>query len=349
VVVLLRFAGVKTAMAQKTFGLSLLTAISLSVVLLAGPETLAQTIVHTAEDSARVVIKTDFNKSNADIRYPPEAIRVSVNLVLVPVTVTDDLNHPQTNLTRENFAVYEDNQAEQIRYFSAVDSPISIGLILDVSASMQEKIDAERAAVEQFFKNANPDDDYFVITFNNRPRVLSDVTRSTAGIETELGLVQPSGSTALLDAVYLGISKLRNAQYARRALVIISDGGDNASRYKLRTIKGIIAESDVMVYAIGIFGNSPFKTFEESMGKRWLSAMTDVTGGRTTTIRDLSKLTDECAVLSRELRSQYVLGYHPSGAAGNGKWRKIKINVTNPSAEERFHSFYRKGYVAFQP
>jgi Ca-activated chloride channel family protein len=274
---------------------------------------------------------------------------VSVDLVLVPVTVTDDLNHPQTNLPRENFAVYEGDRPQQIRYFSAEDSPISIGLLLDVSASMQDKIDTERTAVEEFFKNANPEDDYFVVTFNNQPRVLSDVTRSTSGIETELGLVKPSGSTALLDAVYLGVDKLRHAQYSRRALVIISDGGDNASRYKLGEIKSIVEESDVMVYAIGIFGTSPFKTFEEAMGKRWLSAMTDVTGGHTTTVKNLLMLPEECATLSRELRSQYMLGYHPSETTADGKWHKIKIVVTNPSDAEPFRSFYRKRYFAPLP
>jgi Ca-activated chloride channel homolog len=130
----------------------------------------------------------------------PTAFRSSVDLVLVPVTVTDALNHPQMSLTREDFSVYQDNQAQQIRYFSAEESPISIGLLLDVSKSMQDKIEKERAAVDEFFKNANPDDDYFVITFNNGPRVLSDVTQSTAGIETELGLIQPGGSTALISS-----------------------------------------------------------------------------------------------------------------------------------------------------
>jgi Ca-activated chloride channel family protein len=335
-------------MAQKSLELSLLTAISLSAVLLAGPQTLAQSTVYPTSHSARV-IDMALNGNTVDRHSRLDSIRVSVDLVLVPVTVTDDLNRPQTNLARENFAVYEGDQPQQIRYFSAEDSPISIGLLLDVSGSMQDKIDTERAAVEQFFKNANPEDDYFVITFNNQPHVLSDVTRSTSGIETELGLVRPSGSTALLDAVYLGVSKLRQAQYSRRALVIISDGGDNASRYKLNEIKSIVAESDVMVYAIGIFGTSPFKTFEEAMGKRWLSAMTDVTGGRTTTVKDLSRLPEECALLSRELRTQYVLGYHPSEAVADGKWHKIKILVKNPSDAERFRSFYRKGYFASQP
>jgi Ca-activated chloride channel family protein len=213
---------------------------------------------------------------------------------------------------------------------------------------MQDKIDTERIAVDQFFKNANPQDDYFVITFNNELHVLSDVTQSTTGIENELGLVQPSGSTALLDAVYLGISKLRKAQYSRRALVIISDGGDNASRYKLKEIRNLVSESDVMVYAIGIFASGPFKSFEEVMGKRWLSTMTDITGGRTATVQNVAKLPEECALLSRELRSQYVIGYRPRAVA-DGKWRKIKITVTSSSDATQFRPYYRKGYYASEP
>jgi Ca-activated chloride channel family protein len=277
------------------------------------------------------------------------AVRMSVDLVLIPVTVTDALNHPQTNLTRGNFKIYEGDRPEEIRYFSQEDSPISVGLLLDVSKSMQDKIDSERAAVEQFFRNANPQDDYFVITFNGRPRVLSDVTQSTNGIETELGLVEPSGPTALLDAVYLGISKLRNAKYSRRALVIISDGGDNSSRYKFREIKSIAAESDVMLYAIGIFDSTPFKSFEETMGRRWLSAMTDVTGGRTSTIKSTAKLPEQCALLSRELRSQYLLGYEPRDRKSDGKWHKIKVVVSGLSESGQLHSYYRKGYFTPNP
>ena len=277
------------------------------------------------------------------------SIHVSVDLVLVPVTVTDSLNRPQTNLTRDDFKVYDGQQPQQIRYFSKEDGPISVGLLLDVSSSMQDKIDKERAALDQFFRNANPEDDYFVITFNNRPRVLSDVTQSTESIQTELGLVQPSGSTALLDAVYLGISKLHSAKYPRRALVMISDGGDNSSRYKFKEIKSIVAESDVMLYAIGIFDSTPFKSFEETMGKRWLSAMTDVSGGRTSTIQDVTKLPEECALLSRELRSQYVLGYAPLERATDGKWHKIKIVVTGPSDKGPLRSYYRRGYYTPNP
>ena len=329
-------------MVRKCFEPILQTILSLSLVLLAPPTSLPQ----SREGPDAISGVTGEGASDTTSVARQQKLRVSVDLVLVPVTVTDALNRPQTNLSREDFTVYDDGQAQQIRHFSVEDSPISVGLLLDVSNSMQDKIETERAAVEEFFKNANPEDDYFAITFNNRPRVLSDVTQSINGIETELGLIQPSGSTALLDAVYLGVSKLQTAQYPRRALVIISDGGDNSSRYKMREIKSLVAESDVMVYAIGMFDSGLFKSFEEAMGKRWLSTMTDVTGGRTTAVETLAKVPEACAQLSRELRSQYVLGYRPSDAVGDGKWRKIKIVVSSRSGADQFRSYYRRGYYA---
>lgn len=276
-------------------------------------------------------------------------LRVSVNLVLIPVTVTDALNRPQMDIPRQNFSVYQDNQAQQIRYFSAEDSPISVGLLVDVSKSMQDKIETERAAVDEFFKNANPEDDYFVVTFNKGPRMLTDVTQSTAGIETELGLVEASGSTALLDAIYLGVDKLRNARYSRRALVIISDGGDNCSHYSLREIKSVVAESDVMVYAIGLFDSGTFKTFEEAMGKRWLSSITDVTGGRTITVEDLEKLPETSALLSRELRSQYILGFESNDKSVDAKWHKLRVAVTHSSQSGPLRPYFRKGYYSLAP
>ena len=274
------------------------------------------------------------------------SFRVSSDLVLVPVTVTDRLNRPQTDLRPEDFIVYEGQKAQKIQYFSSEDSPISVGLLVDASQSMTNKFDTERAAVAEFFKNANPEDDYFVVTFNYGPRVLSDVTRSTSGIETELGLVKPSGSTALLDAIYLGLDKLQHAQYSRRALVIISDGGDNSSRYKLREVKNLVAESDVMVYAIGIFDSGPFKSFEEKMGKLWLSSITDVSGGRTITVTNAYKLPEAGAQISRELRNQYVLGYHPSDKVVSAGWRKIKVAVSRSSEAGPLRPYYKKGYYA---
>ena len=278
------------------------------------------------------------------------ALRVEVNLVTVPVTVTDAMNHAVTGLRKEDFAVYEGDAKQEIRYFSEEDGPISVGLILDLSKSMADKIDTERAAVEAFFQNANPEDDYFVITVASHPKLIASSTRSLRAIETELGLAVPDGNTALLDAIYLGVEQMHTARYKRHALLIISDGGDNNSRYKLREIKSIVQESDVAVYAIGLFDTALFKTFEEYMGKKWLGEITDASGGRTVAIEDLTRLPQTAAAISWELRNQYVLGYEPAKLVADGRWRKIKVNVmphgTTPSSSpSRLQAYYRRGYV----
>jgi Ca-activated chloride channel family protein len=164
-----------------------------------------------------------------------------------------------------------------------------------------------------------------------------------------LGLAVPDGNTALLDAVYLGVAQMRTARYKRHALLMISDGGDNNSRYKLREIKSIVQESDVAVYAIGLFDTALFKTFEEYMGKKWLEEITDASGGRTVTVDHLSRLPETAAAISWELRNQYVLGYKPLDPVGDGQWRKIKVNVMphgNTSASQsRLQAYYRRGYL----
>ncbi len=278
------------------------------------------------------------------------ALRIDVNLVTVQVSVTDALSHAVTGLRKEDFALYEGGAKQQIRYFSEEDGPISVGLILDLSKSMVNKFETERAAVEQFFQNANPDDDYFVITVSSHPKLIANATRSLRAIETELGLAVPDGNTALLDAVYLGVAQMRTARYKRHALLMISDGGDNNSRYKLREIKSIVQESDVAVYAIGLFDTALFKTFEEYMGRKWLEEITDASGGRTVTVDNLSRLPEIAAAISWELRNQYVLGYQPSNPVTDTQWRKIKVNVVPqgdapPSSRSRLQAYYRRGYL----
>ncbi len=286
---------------------------------------------------------------DVDLRSRIKPIRVDVDLVLVPVTVTNSSNQPVMGLDRPNFALYENDQRQQLRYFHVEDAPISVGLLLDVSRSMRNKIDTERAALREFFNNANPDDDYFAITFNSRPRLLTSTTQSTETIESKLAQVVPDGNTALLDAVSLGIAKLRNARHKRRALLIISDGGDNSSRYRLGEIKSLVQESDVLVYAIGIFDdlNLPLlKSLELKMGKRWLDDITDASGGRTIVVDNLARVPEAAATISRELRSQYVLGYKPSNAEHDGSWRKIRVHVTPIMSEARLQAFYKRGYAA---
>lgn len=276
-------------------------------------------------------------------------LRVEVDVVQVPVAVTDAANRPVTDLQKPDFTLYEGNQQQQIQYFSKEDAPISVGLILDVSKSMSNKIDTERAAVAEFFKNANPQDDYFVITLSDRPRLTADTTQSLDEIEQKLALVIPSGNTALLDAIYLGVTKMRSARYQRRALLIISDGGDNHSRYNAKEIKSLVQETDVLMYSIGIFDDMPvpgFKTIEEKLGKRLLTEITEATGGRTIAADNRKKVPEITATVSRELRQQYVLGYRPSNALHDGKWRKIKVRVTESAGVPPLRAYYKPGYLA---
>lgn len=303
----------------------------------------------TAAEQARPEIDT-VHVSSPTLGVRQKSLRVDVNLVTVPVTVTDAMSHTVTGLRKEDFALYEGDKKQEIRYFSEEDGPISVGLILDLSKSMVNKIDTERAAVEEFFQNANPDDDYFVITVSNHPKLIASSTRSLRAIETELGLAVPDGNTALLDAIYLGVAQMQTARYKRHALLIISDGGDNNSRYKLREIKSLVRESDVAVYAIGLFDTALFKTFEEYMGKKWLGEITDASGGRTVTVDDLSRLPETAAAISWELRNQYVLGYEPRDLGAEEQWRKIKVNVTprekTPSSSpSHLQAYYRRGYL----
>ena len=271
-------------------------------------------------------------------------LRVGVDVVLVPVTVTDSMSRPVVGLAKTDFTLLEDEQPQEIRYFWTEDEPISVGILLDLSRSMTNKIEDARAALGEFFKTANPEDDYFVITFADRPALLADSTQSAGSIQAKLASATPAGHTALLDAIYLGITKLRSARYQRRALLIISDGGDNHSRYHKQEIRRLVQEEDVEIYAIGIF-DSIFKTPEEWAGRRLLTEITEATGGRTLAFDNPRRLPEMAATVSLELRNQYVLGFHPARAARANRWRKIKVKTTASRGEAPLQVHSKKGYL----
>lgn len=270
-------------------------------------------------------------------------LRVNVNLVLVPVTVTDQMNRPVLGLAKDDFALLEDDSVRDIRYFSAEDTPVSIGILLDISRSMTDKIDLARAALGEFFQNSNPADDYFVITFSDRPEVLADANTSAGTIGARLADVKPSGHTALLDAIYMGMHKLRSARYQRKALLIISDGGDNHSRFTSSELKNMVMESDVQIYGIGIYSRV-FHSPEEWSGKRLLTQITEATGGHTITVNNARELPDAASSISTELRNQYVLGYAPGAGQGSG-WRKIKVKITPRDPASPLQLYWRRGYM----
>jgi len=303
----------------------------------------AQTPVHITPPAINEG-QGDPSASKHDV-YRAKPMRMDVDITLVPVTVVDAANRPVITLEKSNFRLFESGEQKDIRYFSTEDSPISVGILLDLSFSMKDKIDTARQALHQFFENCNPDDDYFVIGFSDYPAMLADATHSTASIEDKLAFAVPHGNTALLDAIYMGLDRLQKAQYSRRALVIISDGGDNHSRYAKNEIRRIVQEADVEIYGLGIF-SKVFKTYEEWSGERLLTEITEATGGHTITINDVQKLPEIAANLSRELRSQYLLGYSPGHRVQNAPWRKIKVQVIQTVPGPTLHVYNKQGYFS---
>ena len=257
----------------------------------------------------------------------------NVNLVLVPVTVTDPFTRIVTGLRKENFEIFENNLPQEIRYFYSQDAPISVGVIFDTSWSMAQAINLEREAVVEFMKTSNPEDEFFLISFSNQPKLMQDFTQDDAAIRSELVYTVPNGDTALLDAIYLGLSKMRNARYPRKALLIISDGGENNSRYNQKDIRRIAPESDVQIYTIGIAGRDYAPGF--------LRAITDGTGGGLFTGEDLA---DTAVKISAALRNEYVIGYISKDPIRDGKWRKIKVMLRAPSGLPQLHLAARTGY-----
>ena len=272
-------------------------------------------------------------------------MQVDVDLVLVNVTVTDDWNRIVTGLDKTNFAIMEGNEIQQVRHFSNEDAPISLGVIFDMSGSMSDKIEQARAAVIEFFKTANPMDEFFMITFNDRPELRADFTKSVEDVQGRLVYTVPQGTTALLDAIYMGVSKMKDAHNAKKALLIISDGGDNHSRYTENEIKSMVKEADVQIYAIGIFSSAPSQP-EEIAGPALLGEITNVTGGRLFTISNPNELTDVATKIGIELRNQYVLGYRPNNKARDGRWRKIKVKLLPPKGLPHLNVYAKTGYYA---
>jgi len=273
-------------------------------------------------------------------------IRASVDLVLVPVSITDGLHRPVIGLDQDNFQLFEGKKPQQIKHFSSEDTPVSIGILVDTSGSMSYKLERAREAVRQFCETANPQDEIFLITFADSPRLATDFTTSPEEIENDLLTARSKGQTSLLDAIYMGVRKMRQARYARRALLILSDGGDNHSRYTERDVKAAIKEADVMIYAVGTYERY-VSTQEELLGPELLRSLSEITGGQAFTLTNLKELPEVTRAIGMQLRHQYVLAYQPQSAVHDGKWHKISVKLRLP---KKIHSFLhvdaRAGYYS---
>jgi Ca-activated chloride channel family protein len=275
-------------------------------------------------------------------------IRVDSTLVLINVTVTTPLNQVVTGLDMEHFRLFEDKVEQNLSQFSSEDSPLSIGLVFDISGSMGAKLHKARQAAAQFFKTSNPEDEFFLVQFSDRPRLIMPFTRETEEIQNRLAFSEARGRTALLDALYMAMDHMKKAQNPRKAVLVLSDGGDNSSRYTQSEIKNLVREADVQVYAIGIFEavNSRSRTAEELAGPSLLSEIAEQTGGRHFPVENINELPDIAAKIGIELRNQYVLGYTPANESRDGKYRRVKVTLVQPRGLPPLRAAYRSGYYA---
>ena len=275
-------------------------------------------------------------------------IQVDVNMVVVNVTVTDPYDRIVTGLDQSNFEVYDEKVSQKIVAFSTEDAPISVGMIFDSSGSMSDKIEKSKEAALQFFKTSNPQDEFMLINFNERPNLISAFTSKFDNLEDRLIPVKAGGKTALLDAIYLGLAEMKKGTTDRKALLVISDGGDNHSRYTERDVKKAVKEADVEIYAVGIFEPlaSRGRTPEEAGGPGLLADLAQVSGGRMFSVEDPNELPDIMEKISVELRNQYVIGYKPSNLVRDGRWRRIKVKLNPPRGLPPLQVYARTGYYA---
>jgi Ca-activated chloride channel family protein len=276
---------------------------------------------------------------------PVADLRVDVPLALIPVHVTTELGASVTNLKQENFRVFEDGVEQKITTFSSEDAPVSIGLLFDASGSMRNKIRKSAEAASAFFRTANTDDEFFLVEFNDHAKLTVPFTRDSNLIYQHIMRTKPLGRTSLLDAIHMALTQMKDAKNLRKAIVILSDGGDNRSRYTESEIKSAMREADVQVYALGIYDpdDKPKRTPEETNVPKLLGELARQTGGRDFAIRDLEDLPTVCERIGNELRNQYVVGYAPVNADGNG-YRHVKVTVTGPEMPP-MRVYHRQGYL----
>ena len=267
--------------------------------------------------------------------------KVGVESVFVRVSVIDPLNRFVTGLEKEYFKVFEDNVEQTITYFNQELSPISVGIVFDVSRSMKDNNNIKKAknAISRFLQSGPPGDEYFLITFNDSIKLAHGITSESASIQSKVAFQKAGGSTALYDAVYRGLDEIKRGTNDKKALILITDGEDNSSRYSYSEVREFVKESDVQIYAIGEQGNLGY-------GRDQIRSIVGLTGGRSffpTTFNELDYYID---LIHSELRCQYILGYEPINKIHDGKYRRIKIKLDAPEGLPKLNVYAKEGYYA---
>ncbi|MBI4472204.1 MAG: VWA domain-containing protein [Acidobacteria bacterium] len=275
---------------------------------------------------------------------PQKPIRIDVDLVLVTATVTDPQNRFVTGLEQENFQVFEDRVEQKIEYFSSEDVALTVGIVFDVSGSMKDKLSTARDAAVTFLKTGNPDDEYFLVSFASRPEVVEDFTTDISRLQNHLIFTPAKGMTALYDSVYVGLEKLKDGTNSKKALLLITDGEDNRSRYTFSNVKEFVKEQDVQIYSIGIVNDWNSQLGSGRTGRALVEELSELTGGRAYFPDSVYELEDICTKIAIELKNQYVLGYRSTNEAKNGKWRNLRVRVNPPKGLPHLNVRAKSGY-----
>lgn len=279
---------------------------------------------------------------------PEHPLRAETTLVQIPVAVTDSVNRFVLGLQKEDFRLLEDGVQQDITHFSGEDAPLSVGLVFDESGSMGFKEQTAQAAAAQLLKTMNGNDEVFLVEFSDTAKLSVGFTPHTEQIQKALTASQPGGLTAMLDAVNLALNQMKEARNPRKAIVIISDGGDNHSHYTSAQIEALVREADVQIYAMGVFDPlaSLFLAPEEISGPRLLSEIATQTGGRAFAATLTSDLPSVASRIAVELRNEYVLGYYPKKPTHDGKYHKVEVKVSQPTGVSELKPHWRQGYYA---
>ena len=278
---------------------------------------------------------------------PDERIRVKTDLVSLTLTVTDPYGRYVSGLNKSAFTIFDNNQEQEITFFSDADAPVSVGILFDVSGSMSgDKINKARKALERFIGTSHPSDEYFLIAFNNRAQLLMDRTRDGEAVLRKLTLIKPKENTALYDAVYLGVERVTRGTHQKRAMLIISDGQDNASRYNFGEVRRLMKESDVVTYSVGIMDRADSANSVGLQGQAFLDELSSVTGGKSFYPQTDIEMDEIFERIALELRNQYSIGYIPKDFQPDGKWRKVKVKIKPPRGLPRLTVRSREGYYA---
>ncbi|HEV3333796.1 MAG TPA: VWA domain-containing protein [Bryobacteraceae bacterium] len=279
---------------------------------------------------------------------PAPRFNVDTTLVLIPANVTDPTNRFVLGLQKQDFHLFEDGVEQTIAHFSGEDTPLSVGLVFDASGSMDDKLETSRQAALQFLKTMNPQDEAFLVQFSDKADLVAGFTDHIDEVQRKLSAVKPGGLTALLDGVQIALGEMKKAKNPRKAILVISDGGDNHSRYTSSQIQALVREADVQIYAMGVFEPLIFlgMTKEEISGPRLLTEIAEQTGGRVFAATDSHDLPSVAARIGIELRNQYVLAYSPKNQQKDGKYRKVEVKVTQLPGLSSLKVRWRLGYYA---